>query len=189
MHIEKDIEEDIEDDDMNWLDSFVNNEKMYNIFYNSDTVFFNAIFIYIKNNKIMHIKKKKISVTNGITSKEDLLELIKEYKQNNKLSQLVQYNFNLKTHHVKRFLNKNADNFMKSYKKIDTIYWDKTIPIFSSLNSLYFFFVNHKKDKTKKITLKSKLNKTKKFKFNENELKISKNDYDKIDNKIYFKKK
>ena len=32
------------------------------------------------------------------------------------------------------------------------------------------------------------MNKTKKYKFNDNELKISKNEYDKIDNKIYFKK-
>ena len=89
------------------------NNLIYNNFGNN--ILYDNVLVYIKNNKIMHIKKKKISVTNGITSKEDVLELIKEYKQNNKLSQLVQYNFNLKTHHVKRFLNKNADNFMKSF--------------------------------------------------------------------------
>ena len=67
---------------------------------------------------------------------------------------------------------------MKSYKKIEDIYWEKTIPLFSSLNSLYFLFVNNKSN-LKKIKI-SNNSKTRKHKFSNTDVVVSKSIYDKM---------
>ena len=98
----------------------------------------------------------------------------------------LKYNFNIKPEQIKNYVNKDNFSFLKTYSKIDDIYWDKTIPLFNSLNAVYFLFIN-KSDKTRKIKLRNKSN-TRKNKFSDNDLKISKEIFNKIENKIYFKK-
>ena len=96
---------------------------------------------------------------------------------------MLQYNFNLTNDNVESFIeNPSNFDFLKKHKKIQNLYWDKTIPLFKSLNTLYLLFLDNSIDnKTKKLKIKH-VNKTKKNKFS-NELKILKNNYIKIDNK------
>ena len=102
---------------------------------------------------------------------------------------MLQYNFSLDNDDVERFIDNPTDfKFFKKYKKIQDVYWNKTIPLFNSLNTLYLLLLDKKPyKKTKKLKLKN-LKKTKKNKF-DNELKILKNDYIKIDNKSILRNK
>ena len=174
---------DILQDDLNWINLYVKNEELYEIFYSKSTNFFNCIFIYISKKDIHLIKKEKIDINNNIFEKKNLIHIINKNKNNHKLVGMLQYNFNLKNDDVELFIENSTNfNFLKKYKKIQNIYWDKTIPLFQSLNTLYLLFLENPTDnKTKKMRIKH-MNKTKKNKFS-NELKILKNDYIKIDNK------
>ncbi len=173
------------DDELIWLNEYINKEKEFNIFYNDKVSFFNAIFIYIKKNEIIQIKKEKINLDDVCFEKDKLNNLINKYKKNNKLAKILKYNFNVKENEIKNYVkNEKNTKIMKFYDKIEDIYWEKTIPLFSSLNSLYFIFVNNK-SKTKKIKIFNK-NKTRKHKFSNTDLKISKSIYDKIENKLYI---
>ena len=51
--------EDILQDDLNWINSYVKSEELYEIFYSKNTDFFNCVFIYISKKNIDFIKKKK----------------------------------------------------------------------------------------------------------------------------------
>ena len=74
------------DEDLNWLNKYINKEKEFKIFYNDKVSFFNAIFIYIKKNEIIQIKKEKIYLDDACFEKDKLLKLINKYKNNNKLA-------------------------------------------------------------------------------------------------------
>lgn len=172
--------------DMGWLDDYLKKEEEFNIFYSENVSNVSAIFIYIKNNDIINIKKQKINVSNNCLKKEKILEYVKKNKKDNKLIKILKYNFNVTPEQIKKYVVKENFTFLKNYDKIEDIYWEKTIPLFNSLNSLYFLFMK-KSDKTRKIILTNK-SKTRKKKFSNNDLKLSVNDYNKIENKIYFKK-
>lgn len=175
--------EDILQDDLNWINSYVKSEELYEIFYSKNTDFFNCVFIYISKKNIDFIKKKRIDISNNIFEKKNLIQIINENKNNHKLVGMLQYNFNLTNDNVESFIeNPTNFDFLKKHKKIQNLYWDKTIPLFKSLNTLYLLFLDNSIDnKTKKLKIKH-VNKTKKNKFS-NELKILKNNYIKIDNK------
>ena len=119
--------------------------------------------------------------------KEKLLEIIKnKRKVLNKeflLIEILKYNFNIENNNINKFLN-NSDNFnfLKKMDTIEDIYWDDTIPLFKSLNSLYFILFEKQKRRhnTKKIHLQRKKKAKTKKKYNK-ELKIKKSDIIKID--------
>lgn len=173
-------------DDLSWLDDYIKKEEEFNIFYSENVNKVNGIFIYIKNNNIINIKKEKLNVIDNCLQKEKVLENVNKYRKGHKLAKILKYNFNIKPEQIKNYVNKDNFSFLKTYSKIDDIYWDKTIPLFNSLNAVYFLFIN-KSDKTRKIKLRNKSN-TRKNKFSDNDLKISKEIFNKIENKIYFKK-
>jgi hypothetical protein len=181
--------EDILQDDLSWIDSYVENEELYKIFYSKNTSFFNCVFIYISKKNIEIIKKDRIDISNNVIEKKDLIKIINKNRNKHKLVGMLQYNFSLDNDDVERFIDNPKDfKFFKKYKKIQDVYWNKTIPLFNSLNTLYLLLLDKKPDnKTKKLKLKT-LNKTKKNRF-DNELKILKNDYIKIDNKSILRNK
>jgi len=118
--------------------------------------------------------------------KNEISDIINEHREilNKKfiLIQMLKYNFNIENKNVNKFLKNNNDFiFLTKLNEIVDIYWDDTIPLFKSLNSLYFIFFEKKnlKHNTKKIFIKrNKKAKTKK-RYNK-ELKIKKSDIIKI---------
>ena len=94
---------------------------------------------------------------------------------------IIKYNFNIKNNDINKFLKNNEEyKFLTKINEITDIYWDDTIPLFYSLNSLYFIFNEKGNKHTKKIILKRK-KKSKTRKTRIKELQIKKTDIIKID--------
>ena len=176
------------DKEENWLIKYMEDEKVFDKFYKEKVNNIKLYFFYIdKHRDIIKIFKNNLDVSNNMIKKEELLEIIKnKEKVLNKeflLIEILKYNFNIENNNINKFLN-NSDNFnfLKKMDTIEDIYWDNTIPLFKSLNSLYFIlFEKHKrKHNTKKIHLQRK-KKAKTRKKHNKELKIKKSDIIKID--------
>jgi len=176
------------DKEENWIIKYMEDEKVFDKFYKEKVTNIKLYFFYIdKHRDIIKIFKNNLDVSNNMIKKEKLLEIIKNKKEVlNKeflLIQILKYNFNIENDNINKFLN-NSDNFnfLKKMDTIEDIYWDDTIPLFKSLNSLYFIlFEKHKrKHNTKKIHLQRKKKAKTKKKYNK-ELKIKKSDIIKID--------
>ena len=177
-------EQPIPDDD--WISEYINKEKMFDKFYKEKVENIQLFFLYVDTRKnIIKVIKNKYRLENNIILKDKLSEIIENnrtiLKKRFKLTQLLKYNFNIDNEDVNKFL-KNPDDFQFLIKinKIKDIFWDNTIPLFNSLNSLYFIFVENVKHNTKKIRIKKKRGKTKKHKLNR-ELKVQETDIIKID--------
>ena len=176
------------DKEENWIIKYMEDEKVFDKFYKEKVNNIKLYFFYIdKHRDIIKIFKNNLDISNNMVKKEELLEIIKnKRKVLNKdflLIQILKYNFNIENNNINKFLN-NSDNFnfLKKMDTIEDIYWDDTIPLFKSLNSLYFIlFEKHKrKHNTKKIHLQRKKKAKTKKKYNK-ELKIKKSDIIKID--------
>tara|TARA_B100001093_G_scaffold520146_1_gene613145 strand:- start:3903 stop:4544 length:642 start_codon:yes stop_codon:yes gene_type:complete len=180
----EDEEQPIHDD--NWISEYISKEKIFNKFYKENVDNIQLFFLYVDTRKnIIKVIKNKIKLENNVILKENLSEIIEKnriiLKKRFKLTQLLKYNFNIDNEDVNKFLKTPDDfQFLTKINKIKDVFWDNTIPLFSSLNSLYFIFVENIKHKTKKIYLKKKRSKTKKNKYNK-ELKIEESDIIKID--------
>jgi hypothetical protein len=177
-------EQPIHDD--NWISEYINKEKMFDKFYKEQVEKIQLFFLYVDTRKnIIKVIKNKHKLENNVILKENLSEIIEAnrtiLKKRFKLTQLLKYNFNIDNEDVNKFLKTPSDfQFLTKINKIKDIFWDNTIPLFNSLNSLYFIFIENVKHNTKKIHLKKKRGKTKKHKLNR-ELKIQETDIIKID--------
>ena len=147
------------DKEENWIIKYMEDEKVFDKFYKEKVNNIKLYFFYIdKHRDIIKIFKNNLDISNNMIKKEELLEIIKnKRKVLNKdflLIQILKYNFNIENNNINKFLN-NSDNFnfLKKMDTIEDIYWDDTIPLFKSLNSLYFIlFEKHKrKHNTKKL--------------------------------------
>ena len=172
-----------------WLIKYIENEKVFDKFYKEKVNNIKLYFFYIDKNKdIIKVLKNNLDISNNIIKKNELLEIIKGKRKilSKKflLIQILKYNFSIENNNINKFLN-NSDNFnfLKKMDTIEDIYWEDTIPLFTSLNSLYFIFFEKQKRKhnTKKILLRRKQGRTKK-KYSK-ELKIKNTDIIKIDKK------
>jgi len=172
----------------NWLIKYMEDEKVFDKFYKEKVNNIKLYFFYIdKHRDIIKIFKNNLDISNNMIKKEKLLEIIKnKRKVLNKeflLIEILKYNFNIENNNINKFLN-NSDNFnfLKKMDTIEDIYWDDTIPLFKSLNSLYFILFEKQKRRhnTKKIHLQRKKKAKTKKKYNK-ELKIKKSDIIKID--------
>ena len=172
--------------DDNWISEYINKEKMFDKFYKEQVEKIQLFFLYVDTRKnIIKVIKNKHKLENNVILKENLSEIIEAnrtiLKKRFKLTQLLKYNFNIDNEDVNKFLKTPSDfQFLTKINKIKDIFWDNTIPLFNSLNSLYFIFIENVKHNTKKIHLKKKRGKTKKNKLNR-ELKIQETDIIKID--------
>ena len=172
--------------DDNWLSEYIQKEALFDKFYKEPVENIQLFFLYVDTKKnIIKVLKKKHKLDKCIILKEKLSEIIEEnrtiLKKRFKLTQLLKYNFNIDNEDINKFLEKTTDfQFLTKINKIKDVYWDNTIPLFHSLNSLYFIFVENVKHNTKKIHLKKRRGKTKKNKYNK-ELKFQGSDIIKID--------
>ena len=134
--------------DSEYMENFDKLEKNYNKFYNTQVTNINIFFIYIdENNEIYNIKSDKESIENGCITKERILYLIKKYQYNllyrHKLVSLLQYNIDLHHTDLQNFIldqKTKSDNYLTSFKILDNIKFNDTIPLLSDLNSIYFIY-------------------------------------------------
>ena len=170
-----------------WLTNYIKEEEIFNKFYKKEIDKIKLYFFYIdKNKEIIKVLKRNADISGNIIDKNKIVNII---NNNNKvlnkkfmLLQILKYNFNIDNNEINKFLkNKKSFNFLKKYDVIDDIYWENTIPLFKSLNSLYFIFFEKKKNNnTKRIRLKRKKKAKTKKKYNK-EIQFKKSDIIKID--------
>jgi hypothetical protein len=173
-----------------WLIKYMEDEKVFDKFYKENVKNIKLYFFYIDKNKdIIKVLKNNLDISNNIIKKNELLEIIRDKREilSKKflLIQILKYNFSIENNNINKFLN-NSDtfNFLKEMDIVEDIYWENTIPLFTSLNSLYFiFFEKQRKKNTKKIILQRKKKRKTKKKYNK-ELKIKNTEIIKIDKKI-----
>tara|TARA_B110000261_G_C12999109_1_gene323461 strand:+ start:97 stop:642 length:546 start_codon:yes stop_codon:yes gene_type:complete len=153
--------ENISDDE--WVDNYINKEKEFNEFYKENIKYIFLFFIYVDSGKnIIKIKKEKIHINNNLLKKEELLDIIKNNNHNSKYNifSLLKYNFDVDIKNIE--CDYKEQSFFTTLKKINDIYWNKTIPKFQELNSLYLLFKHNSNNNTKKTHLKTNQKKTKK---------------------------
>jgi len=173
-------------DEEEWLMKYLKEEELFNKFYKEKIKNIKLYFFYIdKHREIIKVFKNNLDISNNILQKGELINIVNKNRKilNKKfiLTQILKYNFNIKNNDINKFLINNENfTFLKKINELDDIYWEDTIPLFQSLNSLYFIFFEKRKYNTKKIHLRRKKRaKTKKM-YNK-ELKIKKTDIIKID--------
>ena len=172
--------------DDSWLTNYSVEEEIFNKFYKDTVKNIKLYFFYIDSKReIIKVLKQKKDLSDNVLYKDEISKIVNKNRciLNKRfiLSQIVKYNFNIENNNINKFINNNNNNeFLTKINEINDIYWDNTIPFFSSLNSLYFIFYEKKNKNTKKIFLKrKKKSKTKKLKIKE--LQIRKSDIIKID--------
>lgn len=185
--LDDEIGDEIGDElDDSWLKNYSIKEEIFNKFYKDTVKNIKLYFFYIDSKReIIKVLKQKKDLSNNVLYKDEISKIVNENRSilNKKfiLSQIVKYNFNIENNNINKFINNNINNeFLTKINEINDIYWDNTIPFFSSLNSLYFLFYEKKNKNTKKIFLKRK-KKSKTKKHHIKELKIKKSDIIKID--------
>ena len=160
---------DEEDFNEDWIDEIKTENKIYKDFFISENDSVNIKIYYInRKNEIFDKKIYKEPIKKGILKKEVLLNVIKKYmyldKKLYRLLSILSYNFDLDNIDIKKYYKNQKDYiFLNKHKEIKNIKWEKTINYFKKLNDLYIFFVEkkEKKNNTKKIIIRNKLNKTK----------------------------
>jgi hypothetical protein len=134
--------------DDQWIKDFEEKDNLYVNLYNNDVLNIYIHFIYIdkENNIISSLKKQCILSNKNYLLRDELLGYIKHnYILNQiryKLISILKYNFHLSSSNIFSYL-KNTDNkqdYLTIIKNIDTIHFDKTIPMFQDLNDLWLVF-------------------------------------------------
>ena len=153
----------MEELDIDWIKNFENNEKEYENFYEKKVNSIKIFSLYVNNNCILDkVKETTILLNNSLLEKDKLIKIIRETKIdeniNYKLISILKFNIDLKSNEIKNFLlNNDKYYFLESIKELKNIYFDDTIAILQSLNSLYFIYYEYNKklknNKTKKVFL------------------------------------
>ena len=158
-----DMSSDEELEDNNWMDILEKEEKDYQSFYKENVDIIKIFFTYVdSNNNIYYVKKENLLIDNNITSKNQLVYLLKTNKDYNnkhhKLISILQYNIDLEPEDVLNYLKcKEQYNFLSIVSKINDIRWNDTINIFKNLNSLHIIYyedVKKKSGNTKKVYIR-----------------------------------
>ena len=166
--------EDIEDLDDTWIKEFEKQDNEYKNFYKEDIHSIKIRFIYINTqNSIEKIKEEVfILYTKNYLSREEIVNIIKHNNTindiNYNLLSILKYNINIEPNSLKTYLKnkENDDIFLTSIRNIDTILFSPTITLFHDLNCLFILFypkIYNPHNRTKKIYIKEKQNKSKTF--------------------------
>jgi len=147
--------------DTAWIDELEQQDISYNNFYKEMVDKINIFYIYINNNNnIYNIKKDILPINNTILKKEELIYLIRKYRNNNNIKHslisILQYNIDISPHDIKDLLKTNI-SFLSIKNSLNDIKWNDTIEYFKNINSLYILFYQEKKKtkQTKKIFIRS----------------------------------
>lgn len=150
--------------DNSWVEEYEKLEKDYEMFYKENVENVKLFFLYINKNKnIENIHQDSVILTNGILSKELVLNLINQNKIKNgiryNLTHLLKYNISLDPTSVDDFLSdKINETYLNSVNFLEDIYFKKTISILQDLNCLYFILYENETNGIMKIlTRKNKL--------------------------------
>lgn len=161
--------------DNEWISEFEDKEKHYNIFYKEPIKKIKIFSVYINEKSIIEkTKQQELELKNSFIGKHELAKLIKskskDEKINYKLISLLSYNNTQEPNDIRVKLG-NDDEYLSAYKKIEDIYFDKSILMFHDLTSLFLIFYQTSKklnqNTTKKISYslsphkRTKRNKTK----------------------------
>lgn len=144
-----------------WIDEFEKKESKYQQFYPREVKKINVYILYVNINCILDkVKKNEIELSkNNCLTQNELLKLLREKKYDDgisyKLISIIKHNVDLKTAEINKYLyNDDKYNFINTFKNLDDIYFNETIPIFEDLNSIYLIYYENnkaKQNKTKKI--------------------------------------
>lgn len=173
MENEEEEEFEILDDD--WLKEFEQVDNLYKDYYSEDVTHVNNYYIYVnKFNEIEKIKNEifQMQKPNHI-SREEIIGILKKMtRKNYSILYILKYNINLTPLNVKDFLSSpNNFDFITSLKRIQDVFFDKTINMFQDMNDLMFIFYENEKDSlkkynsTKRVTIKPFSKKTIKKRF------------------------
>lgn len=188
----EDLSMDTDKNEEQYIDDYIKNEKMFDKFYRKSISEIFIYFLYIdKNNEIIKCLKNKYKINNNVLLKSEILDIISEHdtilNKNFNLNKMIKYNFTIENNNLNQFIN-NSENFkyIDEIHEIKDIFWDKSIPLFFPLNSLYFIFYEKKSNNTtKKIKLKRKRDrkrKTKKLFLKNKSLTVKNDEIIKIEN-------
>ena len=159
------MNEELEELDLNWVEEYEKDEKIYNHFNCEDTNEIKLVVFYLNNNEIANTIKDKILLsTKNLIKQEELLYQIKKYNKNTKLSYISLYNINIQN--VKEINNIDKENYLQEIKGINDIKLAPTLKCFINLNTLYIFLTEKNKEQvvvntTKRIIYKPTVKKTK----------------------------
>jgi hypothetical protein len=159
--IDMSSEEELEDDA--WMDTLEKDENDYKSFYKEKVDIIKIIYTYVDgNNNIYYVKKDNLLIDNNITSKAQLIYLLKTNKDYNnkhhKLISILQYNIDLEPEDVLNYLKHQENyNFLSIVSKLSDVIWNDTINIFKNLNSLHIVYYEepiNTSNNTKKVYIR-----------------------------------
>lgn len=148
-----------------WISEFEIEDKDYKQFYKEKVDTVKVYFLYVnKKHSLFHVKKNKIKLTNSSLSKNELIQLLKKYRnyENKEYIPLsiLKYNLTLQPQYIRDFIYDNYDkSFLTAENSIEEITWYDSILCLQDINSLYIVFREKWKKNnsgTKKIYIKSK---------------------------------
>ena len=149
---------------INWIETFEEEEKYYTMFYPEKIKEIRVNILYInKNKELEKISEKILNLTNeNIIKKEELIKLIKENekidKEKYKLINILVYNFDINNDELKNFLKKsNNYDFIKSLKTLDDYEINSTINCLHKINNIYIILIEEEK-KINPTTKRVKIN-------------------------------
>ncbi len=148
-----------------WIAEFEIEDKDYRQFYKERVQTIRVYFLYInKEQELFHIKKHKIKLSKSSLPKEQLVQLLKKYRnyENKEYIPLsiLKYNLTLQPQNIRDFIyDKYNKSYLTSETSIDKITWYDSILFLQDINSLYIVFREKwrkNNNGTKKIFIKSK---------------------------------
>lgn len=152
----------MEELEVDWINKFEDEEKVYEKFYPDKVNSIKIFSLYVNKDCILDkVKETDYDLLNeNILKKIELVRLIKERKKddgvNYKLISLIKYNVDLKPEEIKGYvLNKKEYKFIDSLRELRDINFYDTIGMFEDLNSIFLVYYEFneklKQNKTKKI--------------------------------------
>lgn len=161
------------DFDSKWIKEYEEKENDYKNFYKEEVNIIDIIFLYINSdNEIYNIKNLKEYIANSEIICERIIEIIKNYQNNNnikhKLIAILNYKIDIDPENIKELSNYDINpGTLYSIKNIKNIKFDKTVNLLQDLNSVIFIFKEKNTDKnnknvtTRRIVLRDNQRKTK----------------------------
>jgi len=152
----------MEELEVDWIDDFEDEEKIYEKFYPDRVKSIKIFSLYVNKDCILDkVKESTYELQNeNILRKLELVKIIREKKKddgvNYKLISLIKHNVDLKPEEIKNYiLNKKEYLFVDSLRELRDINFYDTIGVFEDLNSIFMIYYEFneklKQNKTKKI--------------------------------------
>ena len=142
-----------------WISEFEDKEKNYNIFYKETIQKIKIYSIYINEKSIIEkTKMQELNLENNLIGKHELAKLIKskskDEKINYKLISLLSYNNIQEPNDILDYKGVSNNDYLTVHKKIEDIYFNKSIVMFHDLTSLFLIFYQNSKKLNKNTTKK-----------------------------------